>query len=116
MFILTQSTQRARRRNRQSEGNDRRNRARLSDGGFFVGAEGVAHGGADFAEGGVGFYGGVDGRREVVFALSGVAERGKRAINFVLRAFGAKFIQALGLSLSYGFIDLQNLQRFFFGD
>jgi hypothetical protein len=33
----------------------------LGDGGFFVGAEDLAQGVADFAEGGVGFYGGVDG-------------------------------------------------------
>jgi hypothetical protein len=32
-------------------------KAELGDGDFFVGAEGVAHGVADFAEGGVGFYG-----------------------------------------------------------
>src|SRR5882757_9340815 len=36
---------------------------------FFVGAEGVAHGFADFAEGGVGFDGVIDEGHEVVLAL-----------------------------------------------
>ena len=33
----------------------------LGDGHFFVGAEDLAHGIADFAESGIGFYGGIDG-------------------------------------------------------
>jgi hypothetical protein len=76
MFFLTQSTQRARRRKaregtageprkprqKASRRENRKKGKHLGDGYFFVGAEDLAEGFADFTEGGVGFYGSIDGR------------------------------------------------------
>ena len=46
----------------------------LSDGDFFVDAEDVAHGVADFAEGGVGLYGVEDEGHEIGVAFGGAAK------------------------------------------
>src|SRR5690242_10755257 len=86
---------------------------RLGDGDFFVGAEDGAHGFADFAEGGVGFYGVVDERHEVLGAVRGLAKGVEAALDFGGRAFGAQLAQALGLAMGDSFVDLQQVHRFF---
>src|SRR5262249_47334934 len=86
----------------------------LRDGDFFVGAEGVAHGVADFAEGGVGFDSVINERHQIVFAFGCVAERGKPPCDFIAGTVGAEFVQTLGLAMSDGIIDLQNFEWLFF--
>jgi hypothetical protein len=66
-------------------------RHRLGDGDFFVDAEDVAQGVADFAERGVGFHGVVKEGHEVVLALGGRAEGVEAAIDFGLGTVGAEF-------------------------
>src|SRR5689334_21473428 len=83
---------------------------RLGDGDLFVGAEDVAHGVADFAEGGVGFYGVVDEGHQVFGAFGGVAESAEAAVYFRLGAAGAQFAEAFGLAVSDRFVDLQILK------
>src|SRR5882672_8233413 len=88
----------------------------LGDGDFFVGAEDGAHGFADFAEGGVGFYGVVDAGHEVFGAFGGFAQGVQAALDFGGGASGAKFVQAFGLAVGDGFVDLQEVHWFFGGD
>ena len=38
------------------------------------------------------------------------------AVDFGLGAIGAKFLEALGLAMGDGFVDLQNFERVFLGD
>src|SRR5229473_927866 len=85
----------------------------LSDGDFFVDAEDVAEGVADFAEGGVGFHGVVEEGHEVVFTLGGGAEGVEAAVDFGLGAIGAEPFQANGLALRHRLVNLKNLQRLF---
>src|ERR1700683_3667290 len=68
----------------------------LGDGHFFVDAEDVSHGIANFAEGGVGLHRLVNIRHRVFRAPSGFAKRCKAARHFVVRAFGAKLAETLG--------------------
>ena len=63
-------------------------RHRLGDGDFFVGAEDVAEGVANFTKSGVGFYGVVKERHEVVFAPGARAQGIEAAVDFGLRAVG----------------------------
>src|SRR4029077_2222327 len=70
----------------------------------------------DFAKGGVGFHGVVEERHEVFCAFGGVAERLEAAVNFGLGAIDAELFQAGGLAVGNGFVNLQNIQRFFFGN
>src|SRR5882762_5862013 len=88
----------------------------LGDGDFFVGAEDVAEGVADFAEGGVGFDGVVEEGHEVVFALGGGAEGVEAAIDFCLGAVGAEFFQAGGLAVGDGLVNLKHVKRLLFGN
>jgi len=88
----------------------------LGDGDFLVGAEDVAHGVADFAERGVGFGGVEDEGHEVVGALGGGAQGVEAAGDFVFRTVGTEFAEAFGLAMGDGFVDLQNVQVFFFGN
>src|SRR5215475_1962101 len=83
---------------------------------LFVGAKSVAHGVADFAEGGVGFDCVVDEGHQIIFAFGRGAKRGEAACDFVARTLGAKFLQSLGLTMREGFVNLQNLEWFFFGN
>src|SRR5216684_4249367 len=46
---------------------------------------------------------------------AGVAEGVQAARNFFFRARGAEFAEAPGLAMRYGFVDLQSIQRLFFG-
>src|SRR5208337_4348590 len=85
------------------------------DGDFFVGAEDGAEGIADFAEGGVGFYGVVDEGHQVGAALGGFAEGVEPAIDFGGGAIGAELGEAGGLAVGYGFVDLQDFEGLFFG-
>src|SRR5487761_72520 len=78
-------------------------RISLSDGDFFVDAEDVAEGVANFAQSGVGFHGFVDVRPQIFVAFGGFAERFEAALNFSARAVRAEFAQALGLAMRDGF-------------
>src|SRR6267143_657251 len=93
----------------------REQREELRDGDFFVGAEDVAEGVADFAEGGVGFHGIVDKRHEIVFAFGGGAQGAEAAVDLGLGAIGAELFQAGGLAVRDRFVNLQNVQRLFLG-
>src|SRR4029453_10701120 len=84
-------------------------KVKSGDGDFFVGAESVAHGVADFAERGVRFYGGVDRWHEIVCSLRRLAKMRERAIHLVLGAFGAELFEALALAMRHGFVNLQDL-------
>src|SRR5229473_5424474 len=90
-------------------------RHRLGDGDFFVDAEDVAEGVADFAERGVGFHGVVEEGHEVVFTLGGGAEGVEAAVDFGLGAIGAEPFQANGLAVRDRLVNLQNVERLFFG-
>src|SRR5215470_3641800 len=83
---------------------------------LFVGAKSVAHGVADFAEGGVGFDGVVDEGHQIIFAFSRGAKSGEAACDFVARALSAELLQSLGLAMRDGFVNLQNLEWLFFGN
>src|SRR5258708_21227727 len=108
VYFNTEYTEGTEKKNRQkATGNNIKNRARSSDGGFFVGAEGGTHGVTDFAEGGVGFDGGVDRGHEIVFALSGFAKGRQGAVYFILGTLGAEFFEACGLAAGYSVVDLQ---------
>src|SRR6266481_3999592 len=87
----------------------------LGDGDFFVDAEDVAEGVADFAERGVGFHGVVEEGHEIVFAFGGGAESIEAAIHFGLGAIGAELFQAGGLAVRDRLVNLQNVERLFFG-
>jgi len=67
-----------------------------SDGDVFVGAEGVAHGVADFAERSVGFDGIVDERHQVVFALRRRSQSGETPRCFFARTVRTEFLQSHG--------------------
>src|SRR5271156_4244046 len=73
---------------------------RLGDSHFFVDAEDVAHGIANFAEGGVGLHRFVNVRHRIFRTSSGFAQRSEAARDFVVRAFRAKLAEPLGLALS----------------
>jgi len=87
----------------------REHREELGDGDFFVGAEDVAEGVADFAEGGVAFHGIVDKRHEIVFAFGGGAQGAEAAVDLGLGAIGAELFQAGGLAVRDRFVNLQNV-------
>src|ERR1700678_397093 len=72
----------------------------LGDGHFFVDAEDVSHGIANFAKGGVRLHRFVNVRHGIFRARSGFAQRCKAARNLVVRAFSAKLAEPLGLALS----------------
>src|SRR5256885_14347743 len=78
----------------------------LGDGDFFVGAEDVAEGIADFAQSRVGLYRLEDVGHEIFSALRCLAQRSQAARDFVLRAFRTQFAQTLGLAARHGFINL----------
>src|SRR5579862_4724433 len=86
------------------------------DSDFFVGAEDGAECVADLAYGGVGFYGVEQVRHKVFAAFGGVAQRVEAAVDFGLGAIGAQLGEAGGLAVRYALIDLQNVERLFFGD
>src|SRR5712692_694355 len=88
----------------------------LSDSHFFVSAENLAHGVANFAERGVGLHGIVNERHEIIFAFGGFAQRGQAPRNFLLRSLCAQFAQPLRLPVRDRLIDLQNFQRLFLRD
>ena len=73
--------------------------AQLGDRDFFIGAEDVAQGVADFPERGVGFHGVVDVGHQIFRSLRGFAQSGEPARDFVVGAFGAEFSQAFGLAM-----------------
>src|SRR5258708_37703987 len=89
--------------------------SRLSNGHFFVGAEDVAEGVADFAEGSVGLHGFVKERHEIFLAFGGGSEGVEAAIDFGLRAVSAEFFQAGGLAGRDRLVNLPNIERCFFG-
>src|ERR1700746_210182 len=86
------------------------------DGYFLVGAEDLAEGFADFAQGGVGLYGCVDGRHQVFFALGRLAQGGQGAGDCFLGGLGAQFVEPGGLAVRNGFVYLQDVQWLFLGD
>src|SRR5487761_646685 len=90
-------------------------RISLSDGNFFVDAEDVAKGIADFAESGVGFDGFVDVRHQIFVAFGGFAQRFQAALDFRARTVRAEFAEALGLAMRDRFVDEQRVDGFFFG-
>src|SRR6266446_9124310 len=70
---------------------------RSGDGDFFVGAEDFAHGVADFAESGVGFYGVEEVGHQIFGALRGFAQCAEATRDFIAGALGAQLAQALCL-------------------
>src|SRR5882762_11849030 len=81
---------------------------------LFVGAEGVAHGVADFAECGVGFDGVIDEGHEVVLALARGSQSVESPQHFIARPLCAQFLQPRRLAMRNRFVDLQNIERFLF--
>src|ERR1700722_5224488 len=77
-----------------------RRQEELGDSDFFVGAEGIAHGVADFAEGGVGLHGVDDERHQVFFALARFAQRGKLPCDGIARSFRAQFTSPLARAMT----------------
>src|SRR6202522_654037 len=78
----------------------------LGDGHFFVDAEDISHGIANFAEGGICLHRLVNIRHGVFRAGCRFAQRSEAARDLVVRAFGAKLTEALGLAFGDGFVHL----------
>ena len=87
----------------------------LGDRHFFVDAKSLAHCVADFTERGVGFYGLEEIGHQVLGASGRFAQRVQAAFDFRVRAICAQFPQAVALAMRYCFINLQNIERLFFG-
>src|SRR6516165_4024602 len=86
------------------------------NGDFFVGAEDGAQGFADFAEGGVGLHRIINERHQIFRTLRGLAQSVEAALHSGAGTLGTQLTEPGGLAVPYGFINLQNLQRFLLCD